>query len=107
MQINRLLPALAVTLLLAATAGPAKAGPSFQCNRGGLTLDEAAICASPYLSSLDRKLARLWKGLTALQRKQIRNVQRNWIYERGRCGANVSCIEDFYLYQISQLRQLQ
>jgi uncharacterized protein len=98
--------AVAAVLLVMQWSGPVEARPSFSCRGNGLTLDEVTICNDGYLSKLDRELAFLWKSLTARQKANLRDVQRDWLWRRGNCGDDSDCIESLYYEQISRLKAI-
>ncbi len=81
-----------------------QSGPGFSCV-GKLTPTEATICGSSRLASLDRQL----NGIFAAVRRRVttsgwlRDEQRDALLSRSACGANVSCIANWYESRIAQL----
>ncbi|EYD75446.1 hypothetical protein Rumeso_03016 [Rubellimicrobium mesophilum DSM 19309] len=85
-----LLPVLAIALW--PIQGHAQEGPSFDC-RYAETATERAICASPRLSRLERRMYRSYLGLVeAVGERQARRLADRFLERRQACGADESCI---------------
>lgn len=87
-------PALAALMALAAPgAAAAQAGPSFDCADAG-TASERAICASPALSRLERRMVEGYEALAArIGRADARRAADVFLARRQACGADPPCIE--------------
>ena len=81
--------------------------PSFDC-RFAKTPDELAVCASPQLAALDRKLSQLYYArvdeLSGDGRKAFRREQGEWIARRSGCGSNANCVSQAYTARIASLQ---
>ena len=100
------LPALAAGLF-AALLAPASAGAaSFDC-AAARAADETAVCRSCDLAQLDVKMATLFEVATHLvamgQRGDIQDQQRQFLAERGACGADTQCLALAYQGRIRSL----
>ena len=82
---------------------------SFDCEQAR-TADEVAICQDRGLSDLDVRMATLFEVVTSLvamgQRGAIRDDQRDWLAERGDCGADRSCLRQSYRKRIGVLESV-
>ncbi len=85
------------------SAVPAE-GPSFDCARAFYP-DEKAICASPTLSALDRRLSRVYfqARAVATDTKVFREEQNQAIIDRRKCGSDKQCIANWYQQRMQQL----
>lgn len=88
------------------TASAASAGPAFNCRYAKLPA-EVAICNSAELSGLDRTMSQLyytarnrWHGQA---RRNLKNMQKQWLRQRNSCGYDVNCLRWSYHNQISVL----
>lgn len=68
-------------------------GPSFDCARAG-TPTEFAICASPELAQLDRRMADVYGAAhaNASNPSAVVDAQRSWISRRNACRSDVDCL---------------
>ena len=77
---------------------------SFNCY-GRLTATEAAICATPQLSSLDSRMAQTYFQASGASspslRKRLQRDQVAWLRYRNGCGGNVSCLRSAYISRIN------
>ena len=98
--------AVRVVTILAALAGPAGAGPSFDCHTNK-SLTEQVICADAQLGDLDTEMANLYFRLANDSRgrdyQQLQAEQRDWLKERDSCGADVGCLRAIYRDRIEVL----
>ena len=76
------------------------AGPSFDCQNVRQPA-EAAICSSPDLAALDRRLARDYGTAAAQGAPPERQLQ--WLAERNRCGGDPVCLEGSYRRRLSEI----
>ena len=109
-----LLPPLCCAFAVAAQPAPAKAGAgrggaSFDCTRAASTIEQA-VCADPYLASLDGRLSRAWTGALARagddQRAALLQDQRTWLATRETTcadGAGDGCLRSLYALRIAVL----
>ena len=83
---------------------PPAEGPSFDCTRAFYP-DEKAICASPTLSALDRRLSRMYfqARSVAPDPKVFREKQNQAIIDRRKCGGDEQCIANWYQQRMQQL----
>lgn len=81
--------------------------PSFDCGATKLPV-EIAICANRRLAELDVELVQVYALAKARMTKQqsdaLLETQRQWLRQRNACGGDVSCIENYYVSRIRQLR---
>jgi uncharacterized protein len=77
---------------------------SFDCGKA-TTAQEKTICNTPSLSSLDEKLAKIYKEAmaNALDPQALKNEQRAWLKETRSCNAVPACLERSYETRISLL----
>lgn len=77
---------------------------SFDCSKA-TTAQEKTICNTPSLSSLDEKLAKIYKEAmaNALDPQALKNEQRAWLKETRSCNAVPACLERSYETRISLL----
>ena len=97
-QLSGVLPiaapfSLAAFILVFAPAAAMAQGPSFDCARAA-TPDEAAICADPQLSELDRLIASAYAQAHAFRPRIAQAMARNGLANRRACRADRSCILD-------------
>lgn len=80
------------------------AGPSFDCVKA-VHPDTQAICASPSLSALDRKLAAVYARARdlATDKQAFRAAQNAAIIQRRLCRSDTSCIAAWYRQRMQQL----
>lgn len=101
------------SLILAVALGvafvPAAQAASFDCTKARRA-DERAICNNRELNDLDVQMATWLEVTTSLvamgQRGSIRDDQRDWLADRGRCGARVGCLRQSYRNRIAELRSV-
>lgn len=77
-----------------------KVSPSFDCHKAG-TASEHAICNSPELSRLDRKMVQLYRKKP--KSKYLKETQRAWLKRRNKCAADVTCLTRAYQERITEL----
>ncbi|MFZ5732881.1 MAG: caspase family protein [Pseudomonadota bacterium] len=86
---------------------PVAAQPSFDCRYARLP-DELAVCASPQLAALDRRLSQLYyarvDGLDGDARLALRRQQGDWLGQRKLCGSNAACVSQAYSSRIAVLQ---
>jgi len=89
------LAALGLAMGLAGTPAYAvEEGPSFDCAKAR-TADEKAICDSAELSALDRLYTKAYQSLKkAGHGREALATARETMRQRGRCGADASCIAE-------------
>lgn len=80
-------------------------GPSFDCS-GVTDATALTICSNTELSQLDRQMAALYfaRAQSAAD-PSVRDEQREWLLDRGQCGADVICLRKEYAARIQQLQQ--
>jgi hypothetical protein len=79
-------------LLLAPAALPAQEGPSFNC-RYARTASEIAICASPELSRIERRMVEAYEVLVGeIGRTAARRIADEHLARREACGSDPTCI---------------
>lgn len=80
---------------------------SFDCAKASLGI-EKTICNVPTLSSLDERMASLYKSSRekAKDPDKIKSDQIAWIKESRRCGNDASCIEAAYKKRIAELEEV-
>ncbi|PKH77016.1 hypothetical protein CXF97_27455 [Pseudomonas sp. Choline-02u-1] len=93
--------AVALTSLVFACSAHAT---SFDCSSAA-SKTEKAICADPYLSRLDDKLADQWRiTLGNVADPQIlKTDQRQWLKNRNACGGLSACLRREYLMRVTEL----
>lgn len=93
--------ALLLALLASAAATHAS---SFDCTSAA-SPSEKAICADPYTSKLDQKLAKVWRSTLAkvVDPKALKADQRQWLKQRNRCSDQIDCLRQQYLMRITEL----
>lgn len=83
------------------------AQPSFDCGHAKLP-DEFAVCGSPQLAALDRRLSQLYysrvDGLDGDARLAFRRQQGDWLGQRKLCGSNAACVSQAYTSRIAALQ---
>ncbi|RME97648.1 MAG: DUF1311 domain-containing protein [Alphaproteobacteria bacterium] len=84
-----------------------KVGPSFNCNYAKIPA-EVAICNSPELAELDRRMAQLYfakrnSSITSAMRGQLKRFQKRWLRHRNACGYDIACLKRSHLEQIQSL----
>ena len=81
---------------------------SFDCNRAQMP-DEKAVCKNPGLSQLDSEMGALWysynrfpflMGMSGVRQDDA----HQFLADRSRCGANVTCLRSVYLARIRALK---
>lgn len=81
-------------------------GASFDCSKAS-TKVEKEICSNERVSSLDEKLARVYKTTKKIFIKEDKTSlvqeQRRWIKERNRC-MNSSCLIEQYSQRVEELK---
>jgi uncharacterized protein YecT (DUF1311 family) len=106
----RIAIALPAALAFHAAASTGHSQPSFDCDRS-LNPTERRICDIDRLSSLDRDLAALYRGLTGRGDARLQAAmaiwQKSWIGQRDRCGTDVACIDRQYQGRIAELRAVE
>lgn len=89
------------------SAQPVAALPSFDCRYARLP-DELAVCASPQLAALDRRLSQLYyarvDALDGDARLSFRRQQGDWLGQRKLCGSNAACVSQAYSSRIAALQ---
>ena len=95
---------LAAFILVFAPAAAMAQGPSFDCARAA-TPDEAAICADPQLSELDRLIASAYAQAHAFRPRIAQAMARNGLANRRACRADRSCILDAQMALIGHYQQ--
>ena len=90
-------------------AGATAEAASFNCTKAAKP-DEKAICDSTKLSDLDVEMATLYRVRMEIPmlmgaRGAAQDDQRAFLTKRGKCGANVSCIQAAYTARIATLNQ--
>jgi uncharacterized protein len=77
---------------------------SFDCSKA-TTAQEKTICNTPSLSSLDEKLAKIYKEsmANALDPEALKSEQRAWLKETRSCNADPACLGRSYETRISLL----
>lgn len=98
----------APAILFIVSGAPAEAA-SFNCAKAAKP-DEKAICDSTKLSDLDVEMATLYRVRMEIPmlmgaRGAAQDEQRAFLVQRGKCGANASCIEAAYKGRIATLNQ--
>jgi uncharacterized protein len=96
---------LAALVLLSVPATALAQGPSFDCARAS-TPDEAAICADPQLSELDRLIASAYARAHSFRPRIAQAMARNGLANRRACGADRACILDAQMALIGHYQQL-
>lgn len=80
--------------------------PGFDCDKAAARV-EKIICASGYLSGLDRKLTDMYgavqNSITRERTSELRKVQRRWLRYRDKRCSSVECLEDLYRSRIQDL----
>lgn len=85
---------LALPLLLLPAAAPAQEGPSFDC-RYAATRTEIAICASPGLAQLERRMVRSYEALAgAIGEGEARRIADQLLARRQACEGDPRCIAE-------------
>lgn len=99
--------ATAATLALLASAPPAVAGPSYNCNAIE-TVAEHTVCTNAELARLDRRLAAVYfevrRQLSRSMRRELRESQRGFLEQRNSCGADYDCLREIYEIRLSRLK---
>ncbi len=99
---------LLAVMIVAAAAGAAAAGPSFDCHTNR-SPSELAICDNPELGLLDTEMANLYfqvsNDSSGRYYRRVKQDQRAWLAEREHCGANVRCLTATYQARIQELRE--
>ena len=95
-----------IALAIAAVATSAEAA-SFNCTKAK-TPDEKATCANRSLSELDVKMAALFGVRMKLpmlmgSRGAAQDEQREFLVNRGTCGADAACIGAVYQQRIDEI----
>jgi uncharacterized protein len=87
--------------LVFATASHAS---SFDCTHA-TSSSEKAICADPYISTLDRKLGSLWSSTLSkvADPNVLKTDQHQWLKQRNQCADQVDCLRHQYLMRITEL----
>ncbi|WKV98807.1 lysozyme inhibitor LprI family protein [Pseudomonas sp. H22_DOA] len=77
---------------------------SFDCASAS-SKTEKAICADPYLSELDEKLAQQWRSSLAkvADPKALKTDQRQWLKSRNACGDSAACLRRQYVRRLAEL----
>lgn len=77
---------------------------SFDC-ASARSKTEKAICADPYLSGLDEKLAQRWRSTLAnvADPKALKTDQRQWLKSRNACGDLAACLRRQYVMRLAEL----
>lgn len=105
---KRCVAGLVFALALLPAVAAARSGPSFSCARA-IASDERAVCASPALVSLDRRMARAWQriaGCTAMgTRGDMIDWQRRWLAQRHACGVDRACLAGLYRPHVALLER--
>ena len=96
----------AIAVAIIALSGGAEAA-SFNCAKAK-TPDEKAICANRSLSELDVKMAALFGVRMKLpmlmgSRGAAQDEQREFLANRGTCGADAACIGASYQQRIDEI----
>lgn len=95
---------LLIAILFLLFAIPAVAQPSFRCS-GQLNATERAICDSPTVSALDRRMAALFRerfaSLNAPRQRRLRTEQLTWLDWRNTCGRSERCLQTRYQQRIA------
>lgn len=98
---------LLLAAMLCVAFVPSAEAASFDCNKARRA-DERAICNNRDLNDYDVQMAtwlEVTTGLVAMgQRGSIRDDQRDWFIQRGRCGGNVPCLRQSYRKRIAELK---
>lgn len=96
---------VAMALASAATASQAA---SFDCGRARAP-DEKAVCANMALNDKDVRMSVLYevnrRTLAMGGRDALIGQQRDWLAERGRCGANRACLNRAYDRRLADLER--
>jgi len=95
-------------LMLLMLCGPAHAA-SFNCHLAEHA-DERAICADPYLSEQDVRLATTYRLLQQQLlmggRGALQDEQQAWLRQRRQCGADHHCLTQHYAHRQQALDTL-
>lgn len=81
-------------------------GPSFDCARAG-TPTEFAICASPVLAQMDRRMAYVYGAAraNASNPSAVVDAQRSWISRRNACRSDVDCLRAVMQQRLAALQE--
>ena len=103
--------ALLALVCSSASAGPAPAGPSFDCSKVRPDSIAALVCADAQLSALDRKLTAVYaaaaKQAAYEHPPMLRAEQRGWVKGRDDCGKSedkAACVRESYTLRIAGLQ---
>ena len=89
-------------VLAAAAPSTNPAPPSFDCRQAKASA-ERAICASPELSALDRRLTAAYQQRLAAD-PTVRTLERGWLQARNEgCGRHAACLRRFMTHQLTWL----
>ena len=93
-----------VLLLTSLVFAPFVHASSFDCASAS-SKTEKAICADPYLSELDEKLAQQWRSSLAkvADPKALKTDQRQWLKSRNACGDSAACLRRQYVRRLAEL----
>jgi uncharacterized protein len=83
-----------------AVSSPALAATPSWCSAVALNPSERTICADAVLSRLDLQINEAYREA---QRVAPDVDQRDWLDERNRCGAGLTCLEEAYRSRIAEL----
>lgn len=107
MSVVRTTRRMAVATAFIMLTAPVAHAASFNCARAA-TADEVAICSNSALSDLDVELATLFRVRMQVpmlmgERGAAQDEQREWLFQRSACGADVACLSGWYQTRIQQL----
>lgn len=93
-----------ITFLFLSLSTSITTAASFPCKKAK-TADEIAICADPYLSQLDIKIAEIYSlSIVSLGKEAAASIARPLLNERKTCGASLACIAQVQEKTIDALR---